>query len=119
MSLGDDYFLKDVRFAAGWTVPCGAEVVDLRSSRQLVRSALHRGHAGARARLALRTLRPGRPAPWFAPHTESRYLDEFNEAGMERTYLNVASMLRGHPDVAGIAAYSWFYDPSSRRSVRG
>ena len=108
--LGDDYFLKDVRFAAGWTVPCGAKVVDLRSWLSLPISLLTalRGRAPG---LALRTLRPRRRPPWFEHHTESRYLDEFNEAGMDCTYRCVASMLRRHTEVAGLTAYGWLYDP--------
>ena len=30
---------------------------------------------------------------------------------MESTYLCVASLLRMHPEVAGLTAYGWFYDP--------
>ena len=107
--LGDDYFLKDVRFAAGWTVPCGAKVVDLRGRLSLPISLLTalRGRAPS---LALRTLTRRRP-PWFEHHTESRYLDEFSEAGMESTYLCVASLLRRHTEVAGLTAYGWLYDP--------
>jgi hypothetical protein len=108
--LGDDYFLKDVRFAAGWTVPCGAKVVDLRSRVSLPIS-LHTALRGPAPGLALQALSPRRRLPWFEHHIESRYLDEFNEAGMDRTYLCVASMLHRHTEVAGLTAYSWLYDP--------
>jgi hypothetical protein len=108
--LPHDYFLKDIRFAAGWTVPCGAQVVDLRSKIRL-----GTGIAALRTerslRLAPRLLRRATIAPWFRPHTESRFLDDFNEAGWDRTYLRVASLLQRHPKVIGMAAYSWFYDP--------
>jgi hypothetical protein len=108
--LGDDCFLKDVRLAAGWTVPCGAKVVDLRCHVSLpVRLlAALRGRA---PQVALKALAPGKRAPWFEQHTDSRYLDEFGEAGIDNTYLRVASMLRRHPGVGGLTAYSWFYDP--------
>jgi hypothetical protein len=108
--LGDDCFLKDVRVAAGWTVPCGAKVVDLRCHVSLPVSLLAalRGRA---PRVALRALTPGKRAPWFEQHTDSRYLDEFDEAGIDKAYLRVASMLRRHPGVGGLTAYSWFYDP--------
>jgi hypothetical protein len=108
--LGDEYFLRDVRFAAGWTVPCGSEVIDLRARVSLPASFQIALKAGAPG-LALRRLLPGAPDAWFAPHTESRYLDEFNEAGWETTYRNVASLLRRHTDVVGVIGYSWFYDP--------
>ena len=107
---GDEYFLRDVRFAAGWTVPCGSEVVDLRA-RLSLRASSRVAFRSRAPGLALRRLAPGGPDPWFAPHTETRYLAEFNEAGWETTYRNVASLLRRHPEVVGIAGYSWFYDP--------
>ena len=108
--LGDDYFLKDVRFAAGWTVPCGAKVVDLRSRLSLPVVLVAPSRDG-RPGLAVRALRPRQRAPWFEHHTESRYLDEFNEAGLESTYRCVASLLRLHREVAGLTAYGWLYDP--------
>jgi hypothetical protein len=108
--LGNEYFLKDVRFAAGWSVPCGAKVVDLRSRLSLPIS-LSTAVRGRALRLARGTLRLGHRAPWFEQHTDTRYLDDFNEAGLDRTYLCVASLLRRHPNVVGLTAYSWFYDP--------
>ena len=107
--LADDYFLKDVRFAAGWTVPCGAKVVDLRSRLSLPVSLLT-ALRGREPSLAVRAL-GSRRAPWFEHHTESRYLEEFSEAGMEGTYRCVASLLRLHREVAGLTAYGWLYDP--------
>jgi hypothetical protein len=107
---GDERFLRDVRFAAGWSVPCGSEVIDLRARLSL--PASFRVALRARAPgLALRRLTPGGADAWFAPHTETRYLDEFDEAGWEATYRNVASLLRRHTEVVGVAGYSWFYDP--------
>ena len=108
--LGDEYFLRDVRFAAGWTVPCGSEVIDLRARVSLPASFQIALRARA-PQLALRRLLVSGPDPWFAPHTESRHLDEFNETGWETTYRNVASLLRRHTDVVGVVGYSWFYDP--------
>lgn len=101
----NDFLLKDLRFAAGLTVPCGAQVVDLRSV------------IGYRAWLHL-WLRPhifqhmadGSRA-WFRIHTEARYLDEFNEAGWDACYRRIAGLLARHPKVRGMVATSWFYDP--------
>ena len=109
--LGDDYFLRDARFAAGWTVPCGSEVIDLRARVSLpgsVQIAL-RGRA---PHVALGHLKPGGTNAWFAPHLELRYLDEFNETGWETTFRNVASLLLRHTDVVGVVGYSWWYDPN-------
>jgi peptidoglycan/xylan/chitin deacetylase (PgdA/CDA1 family) len=108
--LGDDYFLRDVRLAAGWTVPCGSEVIDLRARFSLPGSIQIALKAKA-PHVALRHLRPTGPDAWFAPHLELRYLDEFDETGWETTFRNVASLLRRHTDVVGVVGYSWFYDP--------
>jgi hypothetical protein len=103
-------FMKDLRFAAGLTVPCGAQVVDLRSvigykvlSHWLLR------HPSARHIAAFLRRRSG--VPWLRIHTESRYLDDFNEAGWDACYLRIASLLQKHPEVFGMAGTSWFYDP--------
>ena len=108
--LGDDYFLRDVRLAAGWTVPCGSEVIDLRTRFSLP-SSIQIALKAKAPHVALRHLRPSGPDAWFAPHLELRYLDEFDETGWETTFRNVASLLRRHTDVVGVVGYSWFYDP--------
>jgi len=106
----NDYLLKDVRFAAGLSVPCGAQVVDMRSIigyrasvRWLLRNPSRR-YAGS-------FLRSGQVSPWFRIHTESRYLDDFNEPGWDACYMRIAALLRMHPEVLGMAGTSWFYDP--------
>ncbi len=64
MSSVDDYFLKDVRFAAGWTVPCGSKVVDLRSPRQPSVSRPDRSQGRAPQARTASASGQGR-APWF------------------------------------------------------
>lgn len=103
-----EYFLKDVRFAAGLTVPGGAKVLDLRNRigwkpgiRMLARNGL---------RDTLRFLPYFQKSPWFAMHMEMRYLDEFNAAGMEQFYMRVAGLLEKQPEVHGMLGLSWFYD---------
>jgi hypothetical protein len=106
----DDYFVKDLRFVAGMTVPGGAEVLDLRSkagtrvSAQVLRRQPTLAH--------LRALLTGsRSDPWFRIHTERRYLRHFHEAGWDAFYLRVAKMLPAHPQVRGVLGTSWFFDP--------
>lgn len=100
----DDYFLKDYRFATGMTLPCGAQVVDLAERPGIktivtvaAKSPLVGWHAATR--------------PWFRPHTESRYLSEFNEDGWNRCFAEIGDLLAVMPNVAGMIATSWFYDP--------
>lgn len=105
-----DFFLKDIRFAAGLTVPVGAGVVDLRNRigfRRTVALAVRRRSPTAVAAL----LRGDGLEPWFAFHTESRYLEEFDEAGWDRAYLRLAALLIEHPEVHGLRAAGWLYDP--------
>lgn len=99
-----DAFLKDYRFVTGMTVPCGAQVVDL-AERPGLKSVM--ALASRNPSIAWRAYR----APWFRPHTESRYLDEFNEEGWERCYAEIVDLLEIRSDVAGLVATSWFYDP--------
>lgn len=101
----EDAFVKDYRFATGMTVPCGAQVVDLTE------------RPGWKSLFAAALKRPGRAAgmmagDWFRPHTESRYLDEFNEAGWNRCYAEMVDLLALRPGVVGMVATSWFYDPA-------
>lgn len=102
-----EYFVKDLRFVAGFTVPCGAMVLDLRS---LVSWKLWPLFIKNSCRNMLHFMRCNRKAPWFRSHLELRYLDEFNEQGMTRFYLRVADLLKTNPDVHGLVSASWFYD---------
>ena len=108
--VGQDYiypnelFVKDYRFVTALTLPFGAQVVDLQS------------HIGPKTALRLMRRHPiGGPAdllsPWFRVHTEGRYLDEFNDAGWRECYRRIAEMLLLHPQIRGMVATSWFYDP--------
>ncbi len=106
----NECFVKDLRFASGFTVPCGAQIVDLRSvigyrasAGWLLRQPSAR-HIGI-------VLRARQLVPWFRIHTESRYLDDFNETGWNACYLRIAALLQLHPEVLGMAGTSWFYDP--------
>jgi len=105
-----DYFVKDLRFAAGLTVPGGAEVLDLRShpGQRVSLQVLRRQPSwlGLRALLS-----SSRVDPWFRIHTEKRYLRHFHEAGWDAFYRRVASLLRLHPEVRGVLGTAWFFDP--------
>jgi hypothetical protein len=103
-------YMKDLRFVSGLTVPCGAQVVDLRSVIGH-KALLHWLLSQPAARHVATVLRWRDRAPWFRIHTESRHLDDFNEAGWNACYVRIAALLQMHPDVLGMAGTSWFYDP--------
>jgi hypothetical protein len=100
-----DHFCKDYRFVTLLTIPCGAQVVDLSDGigpKTALKLAFQKPLAGVRA---------ARSA-WFRPHTESRYLDDFNDAGWQDCYRLLAGLLELYPAVRGMVATSWFYDPA-------
>lgn len=99
------HFLKDVRLSAGLMVACGAQDVDLRGRVGRRHSAL------LVRRKPLLAFTPLLGRPWLRPHTDTRNLDEFNEQGWENTYRRMAAILEEQPELVGMAAYSWFYDP--------
>lgn len=101
----DDSFLKDYRFATMMTVPCGAQVVDL-AERPGFKSITAIMGKSPRTAWQIAT------ADWFRPHTEGRYLDEFNEEGWNRCYAEVVDLYHFVPNIAGMVATSWFYDPA-------
>jgi hypothetical protein len=106
----NDSFVKDLRFASGLSVPCGAQDVDLRSIigyRASARSLLR--HPSARYLRSV--VSHGQIVPWFRIHTDSRYLGDFNEPGWDACYRRIAALLRRHSEVLGMAGTSWFYDP--------
>jgi hypothetical protein len=106
---GDDEFLKDVRIAGGYSVPCGAQDVDLYSTISRL--------SGVKSMLKERDFRNGwlvalrGGSPWFSIHTDQRHTEDFNEAGWERCYRRIAQLLVKHPEVKGMVGTSWFYDP--------
>ncbi len=106
---GDDDFLKDVRIVAGYSVPCGAQDVDLHSTISR-RSGLKSIVTQRDVRAGARVIGIGGP-PWFGIHTDSRFTGDFNEAGWERCYLRIADLLESRPAVKGMVGTSWFYDP--------
>jgi hypothetical protein len=105
-----DYFVKDLRFVAGLTVPGGAEVLDLRSKPGLrvLLQLLRRQPVSLHLRALLSA---SRSDPWFRIHTEKRYLRHFHEAGWDAFYRRVAGLLVLHPEVHGVVGTAWFFDP--------
>lgn len=108
---GSDAFLKDLRLVTGLSVPCGAQVVDLRgriSRRQSAHLLRTRPTAGGWSQV----LRGRAVGPWLNAHTDARYLEDFHEAGRDAAYRRAATLLRADPEPRGWAATSWFYDPA-------
>lgn len=106
----DDFFAKDVRYALGLTIPCGALQFDLsgvvgpkliardlvatRSLRSTVRYVASRGW--------------GR---WYSNHIDVRAIKEFTPEGWTASFARIAELLALNPSVRGVAGVAWFYDP--------
>lgn len=109
-SLKDDYFYKDIRFVLGMTVPCGAQVVDL-ISKVPVSSVILSIIRSGKIKSLSQYINVHGNGVWFRIHTESRYLDEFSEAGWDQCYKRIAELLLWNENVSGMVGTSWFYDP--------
>ena len=49
---------------------------------------------------------------YYAIHTVDRYLPRFTMEQMNEAYLNIAELLKVHPNICGIFRKSWFLDPN-------
>lgn len=107
--MGSDALLKDLRIAAGYSVPTGALDVDVYGEVGR-RSGLKAIVTAREFRNGWRAFRIGGP-PWYVIHSDSRYLEEFDEEGWNRCYVRIAELLSRNPSVRGMVGSSWFYDP--------
>jgi hypothetical protein len=110
----DDFFAKDVRYALGLTIPCGALQFDLNGvvGPKLI----------ARDLVATRSLRStaryfasrgwGR---WYGNHIDIRAIKEFTPEGWTASFARIAELLALNPSVRGVAGVAWFYDPELAR----
>ena len=110
----DDYFAKDVRYALGLTIPCGALQFDLngRIGPKLI----------ARDLVATKSLRStisylascgwGR---WYSNHIDIRAMKQFAPEGWTASFATIAELLSLNPSVRGVAGVGWFYDPELAR----
>ncbi|APG28444.1 hypothetical protein A7E78_11650 [Syntrophotalea acetylenivorans] len=102
--------VKYARFVFALTVPCGAEDFDLNDRIPLSSCIL----AVARERSVqslFNYVRCRGKGVWLRSHTNTEYLDEFNEEGFDRYYLRIAELLIRRKHVRGLVSSSWFHDP--------
>lgn len=106
----EDYFLKDANFVMGLSVPCGAQIVDLKSKLGwgYVAHNIKNFNLLCAAESAMDMLFND---AWFRVHTESRYLTEFNPEGWNDCYHRIVDLLHKNPGIKGVTGTSWFYDP--------
>jgi hypothetical protein len=104
------HFDRDLRLASGFTLPAGAEVVDLRCwlPKNFYR---FQGLKENLRCLSFVMFRLGGLGPLFRMHLDSRHLEDFNPTGRNRCFARIADLLEAMPEVRGLVGTSWFYDP--------
>jgi hypothetical protein len=103
-------YVKDVRYALGLTVPCGAHQLDLRArvgAKLILRDVVATRSAQSALAYAA-ALGWGR---WYSNHLDLRAMKEFSPRGWTASFVRMAEMLALNSRVRGIAGVSWFYDP--------
>lgn len=107
-----DHYAKDVRFSLVLSVPgARTQTIDLSSPMgpgQVVRNG--RDGYGWRQLVAY-VKAQGWKRAWLEVHTESRHIEDFNEAGWDRAWATAAAICVKRPELAGMIGSSWFYDP--------
>jgi hypothetical protein len=106
----EDYFAKDVRYALGLTIPCGALQFDLkyRIGPKLILRDVSKTKSSHTAFAYLKSRGWGR---WYNEHLDLRAMREFNPDGWTAHCARMAEMLELNSDALGIVGVGWFYDP--------
>ena len=110
----DDYFVKDVRYALGVTIPTGALQFDLSARvgpKVIWRDLRMTGSPNSSLRYAT-SLGWRR---WYGNHIDLRAMKEFTPEGWTASFARIAEVLKLNPAVRGVAGVSWFYDPQVAR----
>lgn len=112
--IGNDLFDKDLAICRGKLMPCGAQLVDVRSG--VPRSVITRGGPAEATRvLRFFGLHARGYRPFLEMHLDPRALSEFSPEGWDRCYLRIAEILRANPELKGVFGSSWWFDPEVGR----
>lgn len=110
----DDFFAKDVRYALGLTVPCGALQFDLNGvigPKLIVRDLV----ATRSLRSTMSYLGSRGWGRWYSNHLDLRAIKEFTPEGWTASFARIAELLALNPHVRGVTGVAWFYDPELLR----
>jgi hypothetical protein len=114
MGIQDDLFLKDLGICRLEVFPCKSLLVEKNSG--VPRKLLFTNGIGQTVRLLrLIVSAGGRSRPYYEIHAHTPMLKDFNPAGWDHCYHQVAVLLRRYPDYRGLVGGSWFFDPQVAR----
>ncbi len=107
----NDLFLKDLGVCRGKLLPCGAQLVDVRSgvARRILTSG---GVAQALRALSFFGLHCGGFKPLLELHFDPRASAQFTPDAWDRCYLRIADILALNGDILGVFGSSWWFDPT-------
>ena len=107
----NDHFLKDLAILSHRLIPVGAEYAQ--GGAGVPRSLAFRGGAKQFFNvLWFSIVRTQGFKPFFAIHTHTLVLEDFNEEGWLETYHRLAELLALNPGMKGWLSASWFLDPA-------
>ncbi len=110
LDLGHDLFHKEFGIAAVRLYVAGCQLVD--AGCGIPRSLLLRGSPLDWLRNAAMMLSLGGHRPFFEIHAHKFMRELFGEEGRDECYRCCAELYALHPEVRGMIAGSWFYDPA-------
>lgn len=106
----NDIFLKDLALCRQQVFPAGGLVVEPRSG--FSRSLMFRGGLGQFMKFISFLFEIGGNWPLFQTHMHLSELGYFNPEGRKNGYLRIAEMLSINPEIKGMFAGSWYFDPA-------
>lgn len=110
LDLGHDLFHKEFGIAALRLYVAGCQLID--PCCGIPRSLLLRGGPRDWLRNAAMMLALGGRRPFFEIHVHTFMRELFSEEGRAECYRGCAELYALHPEVRGMVAGSWFYDPA-------
>ena len=109
-SLASDAYMKELGLARLRLYAGASNLIDPQAG--VARSVLWKGGPLQLLRRALLFARTGGFRPFFEIHAHKLYMEEFSAEGRRECYRCCADLYALHPDMLGMYAGSWFYDPA-------
>ena len=109
-SLASDAYMKELGLARLRLYAGASNLIDPQAG--VARSVLWKGGPWQLLRRALLFARIGGFRPFFEIHAHKLYMEEFSAEGRRECYRCCADLYALHPEMLGMYAGSWFYDPA-------
>jgi hypothetical protein len=108
--LASDVYMKELGLARLRLYAGASNLIDPQAG--VARSLLWRGGLAQLLPRALLFARTGGFKPFFEIHAHKLYMEEFSAEGRRECYRCCAELYALHPELRGMYAGSWFYDPA-------